>query len=146
MARSAARQRGGGMLRIAIEHDNQLLRSGRRQSFSTRWIELLAAAGHEGREVSAFKPGFFKSLAGCDGFMWWFAHPPHPRNFGRRMAPAIEHGLRVPVFPSWRTIWHFDDKIGQQYLLEAAGIPVPETHVFWREKDALSFCREAGRA
>ena len=36
---------------------------------------------------------------------------------------ALEHGMGIPVFPTWKTIWHFDDKIGQYYLLRAAGIP-----------------------
>ena len=75
--------------------------------------------------------------------MWWFAHLPYPRNFAKRCVQAVEHGLRIPVFPSYRTIWHFDDKIAQQYLLEAAGIPVPSTHVFWTEKSARSFCTDA---
>src|SRR5215213_9188375 len=101
--------------------------SGRQQSFSTRWYEMLAERGHEARRVDAFKPDFFPSLEGCDGFMWWFAHLPYPRNFGKRLLQAVEHGVRIPVFPNTRTIWHFDDKIAQQYLLEAARIPVPET-------------------
>jgi glutathione synthase/RimK-type ligase-like ATP-grasp enzyme len=131
------------MLRIAIQHDKQALMSGRQQSFSTRWHERLASAGHEARRVDAFKPGFFASLEGCDGFMWWFAHLPYPRNFGKRLLQAVEHGTGLPVFPNTRTIWHFDDKLAQQYLLEAARIPVPETRIFWTAKAAHAFCQTA---
>lgn len=128
---------------IAIQPDDQLLTSGRRQSFSTRWAELAREAGHEVRLVDAFAPDFFDQLDGCDGFMWWFAHLPFPRNFAKRLLPAIEHGLGIPVFPDWKTIWHFDDKIAQNYLLQAAGIPMPRTWVFWRRKEAIAFCQNA---
>jgi hypothetical protein len=131
------------VFRIAIKHDDQPLMSGRRQSFSTRWRELLEAAGHEPRQVYAYRRDFFSSLDGCDGFMWWFAHLPHPRNYAKRLVQAVEHGRGMPVFPSWHTIWHFDDKIAQQYLLEAARIPTPDTRIFWSEADALAFCRDA---
>ena len=75
--------------------------------------------------------------------MWWFAHLPVPRNFAKRLFPAIEHGLKIPVFPGWNTYWHFDDKIAQNYLLQSAGIPIPNTEVFWRREEAIAFCRSA---
>ncbi len=131
------------MYRIAIQPDNQLLTSGRTQSFSDRWIEQLQHAGHQVRVVDAYQPDFFDQLDGCDGFMWWFAHLPSPGNFGKRLLPAIEHGLGMPVFPSWKTIWHFDDKLAQSYLLQAANIPMPQTWVFWRRAEALDFCEQA---
>ncbi len=131
------------MYRIAIQPDDQKLMSGRRQSFSARWVERAAAAGHEARLVDAYGPDVAAQLEGCDAFMWWFAHLPAPRLFAKRLLPAIEHGLGVPVFPSWRTGWHFDDKIGQQYLLEACGVPTPRTWIFWRRDAARDFCRGA---
>ncbi len=131
------------MYKLAIQPDNQKLRSGRIQSFSKRWLEQAVRQGHDVRMVDVYKPDFFEQLADCDGLMWWFAHLPLPRNFAKRLMPAVEHGLGIPVFPNWKTCWHFDDKIAQSYLLQAAGIPTPQTWVFWRRKDALSFCRTA---
>jgi hypothetical protein len=128
---------------IAIQPDNQLLMSGRYQSFSARWIEQLQQAGHEVRCIDAFQPNLYDQLDNCSGFMWWFAHLPFPRNFAKRLLPSIEHGLGIPVFPTWKTIWHFDDKIAQNYLLQLADIPIPQTWVFWHRKQALEFCRNA---
>jgi hypothetical protein len=131
------------MARIAIQPDNLQLTSGRLQSFSTAWSAQLQRTGHEVVLVDAYRPRFIESLTGCDGFMWWFGQPPRLRNLGKRLLPALEHGLGIPVFPTWRTIWHFDDKVAQKYLLEAAGIPMPETHVFWSPQEALAFADSA---
>lgn len=128
---------------IAIHHDDAFLSSGRRQSFSARWSELLSDAGHRPRVVDAADPNFFEQLEGCDGFMWWHTHLPHPRHFARRILAAVHHGMGIPVFPSWETVWHFDDKVGQYFLLRTAGIPTPRTWVFWFRRDALRFCLAA---
>jgi len=129
--------------RIAIQPDNQYLMSGRYQSFSDRWVSLLRQQGHEAVLVDANEPEFFEKVGRCDGFMWWFAHLPFPRNFARRVVAAVEHGMGIPVFPTWKTVWHFDDKVGQYYLLNAAGIPTAPTRVFWYRQAAMKFCREA---
>jgi hypothetical protein len=47
----------------------------------------------------------------------------------------------MPVFPNLRTAYHYDDKVAQYYLLQAMGIPVPRTWVFWRREEAIEFCR-----
>lgn len=126
---------------IAIQPDNQLLMSGRTQSFSSRWIERAASAGVSTRTVDVYTRELADQLRGCQGFMWWFAHLPEIRQIGKRVLPAIEHGCRIPTFPGWSTIWHFDDKIAQKYLLDAAGVPMPPTWVFWDRKRALEFAR-----
>jgi len=131
------------MFRIAIQPDWVSLPRGKSQSFSDRWIELLREGGHEPVIVDANKPEFFEEVRGCDGFMWTILQAVTSRHFGRRVLAALEHGMGMPVFPTWKTIWHFDDKIGQYYLLRAAGIPTPDTHVFWYRNDALDFCRTA---
>jgi hypothetical protein len=51
----------------------------------------------------------------------------------RRLLPVIERELKLVVYRNQNTCWHYDDKIAQAYLLEAAGIPVPKTWV-WFER------------
>jgi hypothetical protein len=131
------------LYRIAIQPESALLTSGRHQSFSDRGVELLREAGHQPRLVDANKPDFFQQLAGCDRFMWWYAHLPYPRNIARRVVSAVEHGMGIPVFPTWKTVWHFDDKIAQYYLLRAAGLPTPRTWILWHRREAVDFCRAA---
>ena len=47
------------------------------------------------------------------------------------------------VFPDWRTGWHFDDKVGQKYLLEAIGAPLVPSYVFYTKKEALKWVETA---
>ncbi|HZN69009.1 MAG TPA: hypothetical protein VFB66_27260 [Tepidisphaeraceae bacterium] len=131
------------MFRIAIQPDQERLTSGREQSFSDHWIGKLRDAGHEPVVVEAGRDGFFDEVRRCDGFMWWFAHVSYPREFARRVVHAVQHGCRIPTFPTWETVWHFDDKVAQYYLLRAAGIPTARTSILWHYRDAIDFCLKA---
>lgn len=118
-------------------------RNGEDQSFSRRWIELATALGIETRLVDIEREDLFVALRGSDGFLWRFGFDPWSLHVGKRVLPAVEQGLGIPVFPSWKTCWHFEDKISQFYLLRAASIPSPRTWVFWNRSEALDFCDRA---
>ena len=126
---------------IAIQPDKVVQPNGVRQSYSDRWIELAAQAGIRTRLVDVYQPDVLAQIAGCHGFMWRFGYRAPERPMAKRLLPAVEHGLGIPVFPSWKSCWHFEDKISQHYLLQAAGIPMPRTWVFWEKQQALDFVR-----
>jgi glutathione synthase/RimK-type ligase-like ATP-grasp enzyme len=60
----------------------------------------------------------------------------------RQVIMAAE-AMGLATFPNSATCWHFDDKVGQKYLLEAIGAPVPETWVFYDLKTALEWVNTA---
>lgn len=130
-------------MRIAIQPDHLVHANGERQSFSERWIELARERGIETSTVDADAEWFFDELRRCDGFMWRFGYDPHSIQFAQWVLSAVDHGLGIPVFPSWNSRWHFEDKIAQHYLLAAAGVRTPRTWLFWNTKTALEFCRTA---
>jgi hypothetical protein len=93
--------------------------------------------------VDVFRSDVLSQLRGCHGFLWRHRHVPRDRAVSVRLLPALEHQLGLPVYPDQSTCWHYDDKIAQAYLLEAAGIPIPRTWVFWTLEEALAFCARA---
>ncbi|HEX7810070.1 MAG TPA: hypothetical protein VF608_15145 [Thermoanaerobaculia bacterium] len=132
------------MYRIAIHPDRVRVLDGSIQSFSDRWTELLEREGHEVRPVHWRTPGLIDTLRECDGFLTWFPPLPNPREYMKRLVLTLEQALPdLLVFPSWKSAWHFDDKIAQTILLEAAGLPMPRTHVFWHIDDARAFVASA---
>ena len=128
---------------VAIQPDQLIQKNGEPQSFSSRWAARAEETGVKVRTVNVYAGDFFRQLAGCDGFMWRFGYSPNPRLFAKRLLPAIEHGMGIPVFPSLETAWHFEDKIAETYLLQSAGLPTPATSIFWDRSSALDFCRSA---
>ena len=50
--------------------------------------------------------------------MWHFNHKsPKASKFARQLLFSVQASGKN-VFPDYNTVWHFDDKVGQKYLLE----------------------------
>lgn len=128
---------------IGIQNDFIRHKNGEEQSFSARWRELARARGIATKTVDVDSDQLYSDLAGCDGFMWRFGYDPVSLHLAKRILPSIEQGIGIPVFPSWSSYWHFEDKIAQHYLMQAARIPSPRTWIFWNKDLAKSFCHSA---
>jgi glutathione synthase/RimK-type ligase-like ATP-grasp enzyme len=68
--------------------------------------------------------------------MWHF-HQASPKAtlFAKELLFSVEESGRK-VFPDYSTVWHFDDKVGQKYLLEAINAPLVPSFVFYTKKEA----------
>ncbi len=130
-------------LKIAIQPDEVVHANGEQQSYSKRWFELAAQQRVKTIPVDVFSQDAITQISGCDAFMWRYDPPAHPRLYAGRFMYALEEGLRMPVFPSLKSRWHFEDKVGQYYFLSAAGISTPATHISWTREQAIRFCDTA---
>ena len=110
---------------------------------SPRWARLLKDEGHEVRWVDVRRADILEQLRGCQGFMWRWAHFNGMGRIARRLLPVIERELKLTVYPDQSTCWHYDDKIAQAYLLDAAGISVPKTWVWFDQDAALEWATTA---
>lgn len=130
-------------VRLAIQKDEVLHANGERQSYSDRWEELAQREGIKVVSIDVLSNNSIAEISECDAFMWRCEPSAFPRLYAKRLMMAIEQGLGIPIFPTWKTSWYFEDKIAQHYLLSLAGIPIPDAHVFWKKQHAVEFCRSA---
>jgi hypothetical protein len=93
--------------------------------------------------VDVHRPDILEQVAGCNGFMWRWAHFCGMGRIARRLLPVLERNLGMVVYPDQATCWHYDDKVAQAYLLPAAGVPVPRTWVWFDRAGALEWVRSA---
>ena len=78
----------------------------------------------------------------CDALMWHhFQTNPKAILFAKQLLFALEQSGKK-VFPDFRTGWHFDDKLGQKYLLEAIDAPLVPSYVFYDKKEALEWVQK----
>lgn len=107
--------------------------------FSERWIKYCNIYGIPYKTVNCYDTDIINQLSGCTVLMWQFYQGSFKDYLmAKTIMYALEHsGLRT--FPDFKTAWHFDDKVGQKYLLEAIGAPLAKTWVFYEKKTALSW-------
>ena len=119
-------------MKIAIHH-----RSG---SYSDLWIKYCKANNISYKLVNCYQSDIIQQIEDCDGLMWHYNQNDY-KGFlcARQITTSLEMaGKRV--FPDSKTSWHFDDKVGQKYLLEAIKAPLVPSYIFYDKKEALKWC------
>lgn len=118
-------------MKIGIHH--------RKGSYSDGWIAYCEEQNIPYKIVNAYGSCIVKDLADCDIFMWHH-HQGNPKDvlFAKQLLFSLEKAGKL-VYPDWRTGWHFDDKLGQKYLLESLGLPLIPSYVFYSQKEALTW-------
>lgn len=116
---------------IAIHH--------RPGSFSDRWIEYCEQQRIKYKIVNAHDTDIIEQVVDCEAFMW---HHNQAKMADKLFARQLIYSLEtkgIICFPNFHTTWHFDDKVGQKYLLEAIRAPLVPSYVFYNKKNALEW-------
>ena len=118
-------------MRIGIHHTKGL--------FSDRWIKYCDDNHIDYKIVDCHASDIIDQLSDCDALMWHFNHAsPKASKFAKQLLFSVQASGKK-VFPDYSTVWHFDDKVGQKYLLEAIDAPMPPTYVFYSKKESLEW-------
>lgn len=118
-------------MKIAIHH--------RPGSFSDRWIAYCEEKGICYKIVNAYDSDIVEQVSDCNAFMW---HHHHTNSKDVLFAKQLIYSLEtagIKCFPNYHTVWHFDDKVGQKYLLEAINAPLVPSYVFYSKEDAFEW-------
>lgn len=107
--------------------------------FSDRWIDYCKNKGISYKIVNCYNNDIIHQLSGCSALMWQY-YQGSVRDYlmAKPLMNALEHA-GIKTFPDFRTAWHFDDKVGQKYLLEATGVPLAPSWIFYDKQEALEW-------
>jgi len=121
-------------MKIAIHH--------KKNNFSSKWIEYCKKQNIDYKIVNCYSNDIIEQVEECDALMWHF-NQSHPKDvlFAKQLIFALQTA-GIKVFPDFHTAWHFDDKVGQKYLLESIGAPLVPSYVFYDKEKALGWIEE----
>lgn len=109
------------------------------KGFGSRWIEYCEKNNIPYKLVNPYESNVVEQVKGCDAFMWHHSHVDYRDVlFAKQLIFSLE-AAGVKCFPDYHTTWHFDDKVGQKYLLEAIDAPLVSSFVFYTKKEALQW-------
>ena len=104
--------------------------------FTNSWIEYCEKEKIDYKLVDSFRDDIIEQLTDCDAFMWDYDLILSKDNLvAKRLLFSLKQAGMV-IFPSFNEVWHYDDKIGQKYLLEALQVPFIPTYIFYNKKKA----------
>lgn len=123
------------MIKIAI-HD-------RPGGYSARWKEYCVKNNISHKMVNCYANNIIDQLADCDGLMWHWCHDDYrDQIFARQFIASVEV-MGLKVFPNTATCWHYDDKLGQKYLLESIKAPLIHSYAFYNRDTAFKWIENA---
>lgn len=113
------------------------------KGFSKRWISYCEANGISFKIVDCYQSDIIHQMDDCDVLMWHFSQDNYKDMlFARQLVYSLEQAGKI-VFPNFFTSWHFDDKVGQKYLLESVGAPMVPANVFFDKPSAMKWASTA---
>lgn len=111
-------------------------------SFSDRWIAYCKQEHISYKIVDCYKSDIIQQLEDCTALMWHFHHASARATlFAKQLLYSVAASGKK-VFPDFNTVWHFDDKVGQKYLLEAIGARLITSFVFYTKEEALTWVNQ----
>lgn len=111
-------------------------------SFSSRWINYCKENDIPYKIVNAYDTDIVQQVDDCTAFMWHHTQCDYrDKLFAKQLIYSLE-AMGLKVFPDFHTTWHFDDKVGQKYLLEAIGAPLVPAYVFYDKKEAIEWVNQ----
>ena len=109
-------------------------------SYSKKWIEYINNTnGYNAKAVNLKATDFISQIEDCAGVMWHYRHTPQDKQIASKIFPVIEDVMKIPVWPNYKTRWHFDEKVAQYFLMRAMKVPFIKSWVFWDYDEASNF-------
>lgn len=107
--------------------------------FSTQWINYCDRNNIPYKIVNCYDSDIIEQLYDCDLLLWHYHHSDaRDVLFAKELLFALEQAGKK-VYPNFCTGWHFDDKVGQKYLLESINAPYAKSWVFYEKLDAIKW-------
>ena len=107
--------------------------------FHDNWIRFIQGHGYQAKIINMLSNTALACISDCSAIMWHLSMLPTQLQAASLLLNSLEHNHAMPVFPNWKTRWHFENKIAQHYLFRILDIPTPRTHVFWNKEEALNW-------
>lgn len=113
-----------------------------KSGFHPRWIDYCQKRNLSYKLVDCYHNDIINQLKDCKALMWHF-NQGNPKDilFAKQLMFALEQS-GIKVFPDFNTAWHFNDKVGQKYLLDAFGAPLVPSYVFYNKQKALEWINQ----
>lgn len=120
-------------IKIAIHHS--------KGSYSSDWIKYCEEHNIRFKVVNCYDSNIVEQLRDYDALMWHHNHAnPKDVLFAKQLLFSLETAGKV-VFPGFHSTWHFDDKLGQKYLLESMDLPLVQSYAFYDKDIALDWAK-----
>ena len=108
------------------------------RGFSSEWITICEERSLKYLILESDKSSFIEDLEQCETILWnWYHDEIFNSFFAKKLNIYISLFEKKNIYPSFNTIFHYDDKIIQSFLIPRLNLPFPKTEVFFNSYELL---------
>lgn len=122
--------------RIAIHVDEGKTHSGH---WSFEWAKYCKIHGVEFDFVNCYKLESIRDLEMYDALFWNISHYSKRDMIFARSILISAKSLGLQIFPNTADVWHFDDKVAQDYYLHSLNISAPNSLVLFSYESVIKW-------
>lgn len=127
-------------MKVAIHQNKQIFSHS--TSWSEAWIKYCEQNKIDYDVINCYDTHIIEQLTQYDILLWHISHHSyHDMIFARDIIYTAQK-MGVKTFPDFDTLWHFDNKIAQSYLLKAMKVVVPDFWAFFILDDAIKWIKK----
>ena len=105
-------------------------------SYAPKWIEYCKEYDIDFEIVNCYDNDILEKLKDFDALLWhWDQLDYRALLFAKGLTKVLDRDDFV-IYPNVNSSWHYDDKVGQKYLLESIDAPMVKSYVFYEKEKA----------
>ena len=109
--------------------------------FAPHWAQYCEENAIPYVKVDCYDTNIIDTLKDCSALMWHCNHESYRDGlFAKDLIQALAH-QDILIYPNAHTLWHFNDKLAQKYLLESLEVGTPRTEAFYDEARAIEWAK-----
>lgn len=110
--------------------------------FANKFHSILKYNAIDVIKLTTSDADFLHKLKASDFIFYIFHQTTTEKKTGKRFIYFIDKCLKVPCFPNYNEIWHYDEKIDQAALFKIKNVPSIKSNIFFDRSHALNYIRE----
>jgi len=108
--------------------------------FIEKWIEYCSNKEIPYKIIEKIDSSIIEKIRKYDGVLWhWDLSDFQHYIIAKEFFQIVDIFLKMPVFPNYKTVWYYDDKIAQDLLLSALDINKPRSWIFFNKREAIKW-------
>lgn len=109
------------------------------QPFTRGYIQVLEHNGIDYVLMDVEDVSFASQLRTLDAFIFQVGHTSDMLQMANSFMPVLQVWTQCKIFPDFKTLWTFDDKVKQHYLSKFLDLDYAQSWVFWSRKKAIEW-------
>lgn len=130
-------RQGANKVKIAINQNEKIFKHSSQWTYA--WIDYCKRNQVQYDILDCYKYDIIKRLPQYKALFWHVEGYSPTDMLVARSILHVASNMGISTFPNDDSVWHFDDKVAEMYLLDSVSAPIPKSWVFYSKDECIDW-------